>query len=122
MKPLALLLYSNLLPGGQLAGRLQDMGYRVQTVGDSAALQEVCEREKPLVLLAELSKSATVCDAIAQMKKNPATGHIPVLAYSAAQDKTMQALAEQAGISLLVGHAAVLEHLPQLLDQVLQVD
>jgi CheY-like chemotaxis protein len=122
LKPLALLLYSNLLPGSQLAARLQDMGYRVQTVNDSGALQELCEREKPLVLLAEVSQRGGVCDAIAQMKKNPATGHIPVLAFAAAQDKALQGLAEQSGISLLVGNAAVLEHLPQLLDQVLQVE
>jgi hypothetical protein len=119
---LALLLYSNLLPGSQLAGRLQEMGYRVQTISDTTALQEKCEQEKPLVLLAEVSKSNGSCEAIAPMKKNPATAHIPVLAFAPAPDKALQGIAEQSGVSLLVGNAVVLEHLPQLLDQVLQLD
>ena len=122
MKPLALLHYSNLLPGTQLAGRLQDLGYRVQTVSHSDSLQELCEREKPLVLLTELGKGAGACEAVALMKKNPATGHIPVLAYTPTQDKTLQESAEQSGVTLLVGNAVILDHLPQLLDQVLQLD
>src|SRR5438445_9362650 len=32
--PLALVFYENLLPGSQLVNRLQDLGYRVQTIGD----------------------------------------------------------------------------------------
>jgi CheY-like chemotaxis protein len=109
------------LLGGQLASRLQDMGYRVQTVHDAATLQEQCEREKPLVLLAEVSDRPGACDAIALVKKTPATSHIPVLAFSTSHDKALQAAAGQAGVSLLAGEAALLEHLPQLLDQVLQL-
>lgn len=97
------------------------MGYRVQTVHDAAALQEQCEREKPLVLLAEVSERPGACDAIALVKKSPATAHIPVLAFSASQDKALQTAAEQAGVTLLTGNAAVLEHLPQLLDQALEL-
>ena len=37
-EPLAILHYSNLMPGGQLANRLQDLGYRVQMLADMAAL------------------------------------------------------------------------------------
>ena len=54
-KPLALLCYSNLLPGSQLAGKLPDMGYRVLTVTKPEELLETCETEKPLVVLAEIS-------------------------------------------------------------------
>ncbi|MGD0411954.1 MAG: hypothetical protein ABSC18_09630 [Verrucomicrobiota bacterium] len=120
-KPLALLCCSNSLLGGQLAGRLQDLGYRVQTVHDAATLQEQCEREKPLVLLAEVSDGPGVCAGIALVKKSPATSHIPVLAFCASQDKALQTAAGQSGVSLLAGNAAMLEHLPQLLDQVLEL-
>ena len=121
LKPLALLCYSNSLLGAQLAGRLQDLGYRVQTVHDAATLREQCEREKPLVLLAEVSDDPAACAGIARVKKSPATSHIPVLAFSASQDKALQTAAEQSGVSLLAGNTAVLEHLPQLLDQVLEL-
>ena len=104
-----------------MAGRLQDLGYRVQTVHDAGTLQEQCEREKPLVLLAEVSEHPGACAGIARVKQSPATSHIPVLAFSASQDKALQTAAEQAGVSLLAGHTAVLEHLPQLLDQVLEI-
>ncbi|HXR08156.1 MAG TPA: hypothetical protein VN765_12550 [Candidatus Acidoferrum sp.] len=121
MQPLALLCCADSLLGGQLAGRLQDMGYRVQTVHDAAALQEQCERQKPLVLLAEVTARPGVCDGIALVRKSSATSHIPILAFSASRDKALQDAAVKAGVSLLAGNAVVLEHLPQLLDQVLQL-
>jgi CheY-like chemotaxis protein len=120
-QPLALLCCSNSLLGGQLTAHLQDMGYRVQTVHDAATLQEECEREKPLVLLAEISDHPAVCAGIALVRNSPATSHIPVLAFSPSRDKALQTAAEQSGVSILAGNTAVLEHLPQLLDQVLEV-
>jgi CheY-like chemotaxis protein len=121
-KPLALLHYSNLMPGGPLANRLQDLGYRVQTIVDMAALVEICQNEKPLVVVAEILPGGPACAAIAQLRKDPATRHIPVLGFSAAQDPAQQRKAREAGVSLLAGNAAIAEHLPQLLDQVLQVE
>jgi len=97
------------------------MGYRVQTVHDVATLQEVCEREKPIVLLVEFSVQPAIAEGISRVKKAVATGHIPVLAICVSPDKAAQTAAEQAGVSLLAGTAAVQEHLPQLLDQVLEV-
>jgi CheY-like chemotaxis protein len=120
-QPLALLCCSNSLLGGQLAGRLQDLGYRVQTTHDAATLQEQCEREKPLVLLAELSDRPGDCAGVALVRQSPTTSHIPVLAFSASPDKALQTAAQQSGVSLLAGNAVILEHLPQLLDQVLEV-
>lgn len=121
-KPLALLHYSNLMPGGQLANRLQDLGYRVQMLADLAALAGTCQLEKPLVVVAEILPGGPAFDAIAQLKKDPATRHIPVLGFSAAQDPAQQRQAREAGVSLLAGNAAIAEHLPRLLDQVLQVE
>ena len=121
LKPLALLCCSNSLLGGQLTGRLQDMGYRVQTVHDPATLQEQCESQKPLVLLAEVFDRPGACDDIARGKKSSTTSHIPVLAFSVSHDKALQEAAMKAGVSLLAGNAVILEHLPQLLDQALQL-
>jgi CheY-like chemotaxis protein len=121
-KPLALVYYSNLLPGSHLANRLQDLGYRVQSLNSVAALAPACEREKPLVLIAELPPPDEVCAAVAQVKANPATRHISVLAFSPAHDEAVQAKAREAGVGVLAGTAAVAEQLPQLLDQILNVE
>jgi CheY-like chemotaxis protein len=121
-KPLALVYYSNLLPGSQLTNRLQDVGYRVQSLNSVAALAPACERDKPLVLIAELSPPDEVCAAVLQLKSNPATQHISVLAFSLSPDDTTLAKARQAGVNLMVGTAAITEHLPQLLDQILDLE
>ena len=121
-KPLALLYYSNLMPGGQLANRLQDLGYRVHLIADMAHLAETCQREKPLVVVAEILPGSPACASIAQLRKDPATQHVPVLGYAATQDPEQQRLATEAGVTLLAGTAAISEHLPRLLEQVLQVE
>lgn len=121
-KPLALVFYSNLLPGSQLANRLQDLGYRVQNFSDAADLAPAADREKPLVVVMELAPSAEACAAIAQLKNTPSTSHIPVLAFAQTPNPELQAAAKQAGASVLAGSGAVLDQLSQLLQQILQVE
>ena len=121
-KPLALVYYSNLMPGSQLAGRLQDLGYRVQSVSGPALLPAACEKEMPLVVIAELAPVAEACAAVARLKANPATQHIPVLGFARAPQAIAQAQAREAGVSLLAADAGLAEQLPQLLDQILQVE
>ena len=60
--PLALVFYEHLLPGSQLVNRLQDLGYRVQTVAEACALVAQAELARPLVVVADLaSAKADVC-------------------------------------------------------------
>ena len=121
-KPLALVYYSNLMPGSQLANRLLDLGYGVQNLNNAAAIVSTCERDKPLVLIAELWPQSEVCAAVAQIKATPATQHISVLGYSQTQDETVQGKAREAGVNLLAGTAAISDYLPQLLEQILNVE
>jgi CheY-like chemotaxis protein len=121
-KPLAIIYYATLMPGSQVANKLQDLGYRVQALTDPAGLVALCQKEKPLLVVAELMPAGAALAAIGRLKKDAATGHLPVLAYSAVQDAALQAQAREAGVSLLAGHAAISEHLTRLLDQVLQVE
>jgi len=121
-EPLAVVYYSNLIPGSQVVSRLQDLGYRVQTLSTVKGLAEVCEREKPLIVLIEALPQADTLPEIRALRSNPATQHIPALGFSGAHDRAFQESAREAGVSLLAASAAVLEQLPQLLDQVLQVD
>lgn len=122
MKPLALLHYSNLMPGSQLSNRLLDLGYRVQILSDITRLAETCQTEKPLVVVVEILAGTPACASVAKLRKDPQTQHIPVLGYSPAADPALQLEATEAGVTLLAGVAAMAEHLPRLLDQVLQIE
>ncbi len=122
-QPLALVLYEKLLPGSQVVNRLQDLNYRVDTVSDPAMLVECAEQGKPMLVLVDLDSSRNdVCSAIARLKENPGTNHLPVIAFGAEQAAAAQSAAKAAGATLVVTEAVVLNHLRQVLDQALQVE
>jgi len=121
-QPLALVFYEKLLPGSQLVNRLQDLNYRVQAVNDLAALRRSAQTEGPMLVVMDLaSKGEDVCGAIAALKTDPATGHIPIIAFADEQAVDLQAAAQKAGATLVVGAAAIANYLPQMLNQALQV-
>jgi CheY-like chemotaxis protein len=122
-QPLALVLYEKLLPGSQLVNRLQDLGYRTQTLSEAASLTSCAEQAKPMVVLADLhSTRADVCAAVAALKKHPSTQHLPVIAFGGQNAPEAQATAHAAGVTLLVSDTAILNHLPECLQQALRVD
>jgi CheY-like chemotaxis protein len=123
-QPLALFLYEKALPSGQLVNRLQDLGYRVQSISDPATLLEWSQREKPLLVLADLEpKQEKVCAAISQLKANNETAHIPIIAFASSRaTPAVQSAAREAGATLVVTDTAILTHLNQFLDQAIQVD
>lgn len=121
-QPLALVLYERILPGTQLVNRLQDLGYRVQTVHAAETLVAVAEKEKPLLVFADLeSTNSRISETIAQIKQHPATKHLPVVAFASEEKAELKADAQAAG-AIITGEAALLHHLPQVLDQALQLD
>ncbi len=123
VQPLALVLYERLLPGSQLVNRLQDLKYRVQTINDPALLVNCAEEAKPMLVLADLSSAKNnVCPALERLKQNPGTQHLPVVAFGADDNPELQAAGKAAGVTLLVSEAAILNHLPQVLQQALQLD
>jgi len=122
-QPLAFVHYDSLLPGSQLANRLRDLGYRVSTVPDAALLVSQAEAEKPMVVVMELVESSVdICARLGELKQNPATSHIPVIAYFSPKNKDLQSAATQAGANLVASDAALLGQLPRLLEQVLEVE
>jgi CheY-like chemotaxis protein len=117
-QPLALLLYEKLLPGSQLANRLQDLGWRVQTLHDGESLTRSAEEHKPVLVLTDLvSSRGSVCAAIKLLRDNKSTEHIPVIAFAA--DEALHKEAAASGATLAVGDAAILQHLSQIIDQAL---
>src|ERR1041385_1505033 len=121
--PLALVFYENLLPGSQLVNRLQDLGYRVQTIGDVQTLVRQALQEKPLIVVTDLaSASADVCGMIRDLKRNPETRHIPVIAFTDSKNDRLHNAATSAGATMVAGNDAILDQLPELLEQALQVE
>lgn len=122
-KPLALVLYERLLPGTQLVNRLQDLGYRVETVNDAKALVDHAEKVKPMLVIADLEPpSANVPAALASLKGNQATAHLPIIGFCADHSVDLPKAAASAGATLVVSDSAILPHLPQFLDQALQIE
>jgi CheY-like chemotaxis protein len=122
-QPLALVFYEKLMPGSQLVNRLQDMNYRVQALNDLAAFQSCAHSLGPMLLFVDLeTKESDVCLAIAALKANAATQHIPVVAFASERAVELQAAAQKAGAKLVVSETALLSHLPELLNQALQVE
>jgi CheY-like chemotaxis protein len=122
-KPLALVVYENLMPGSKLVNRLHDLGYRVQTLPDAGGLAEAAQKEMPLVVLMDLfSQKSDACAIIRQMKNNPATSHIPVIAYAQGKESALRTAAQDAGAVLVASDEAIITQLPQLLEHALRVD
>ena len=119
-QPLALLLYEKLLPGTQLVNRLQDTGWRVETLHDGAALTQRAAELKPLLVLADLAAAQNgAFHGISDLRRSPETKHIPVIAFAATVDQVVSEAALAAGATLVVSDTAVLQHLNQFIDQAL---
>ena len=120
-EPLALVVYEKLLPGSQLVNRLQDLKYRVQSLNDPQGLVETAEEQKPMLLIVDLDfRQGDVNGAILKLRQNPSTAHIPVLAFSAKELSSEPS--GSSGVTLVVSEAAILNHLQQCLERVLQLD
>jgi CheY-like chemotaxis protein len=122
-EPLALVGYERLLPGSQLVNRLHDLGYRVQALADLGTLETLAVEMKPLVVLVDLQCArADACAVISGLRQNPATRHLPVIAFAGEREAELQAAAQAAGATLVVSETRLLAHLGALLDQALQVE
>ena len=122
-QPLALVLYERVLPGGRLVNQLQDLNYRVTSLSDVALLAETAQQARPMVVLVDLESAGNAaCPAIARLRQAPQTSHLPVIAFGADAAPALQEAARRAGATLLASDTALLAHLPQLLEQALQID
>jgi CheY-like chemotaxis protein len=75
-----------------------------------------------LVLADLVSTTNDTCAAISKLKQNPATRHLPVIGFGGEASPELQAAAKAAGVTLLVSETAILDHLPECLEQALQVE
>ena len=122
-KPLAIVFHESLLPGSQIANRLTDLGWRVQTVNIAANVPDLVRREPPMLLIAELAlRHGDFCGVIKELKRDPAVAHVPVLAYTPLKNQKLQDAAVAAGARLVAANSAILDQLPQLLEYALAVE
>ena len=75
-----------------------------------------------LVLVDLECTKADVFDAIKRLRQTPNTQHLPVIGILSDKAIGLQESALSAGVTLVVNDVAILNHLPQFLDQALQVD
>ena len=122
-KPLALVLYEQLLPGTQLINRLQDFGYRVQGTSAPHELVALARIERPLFILADLRFAmANVCDTLRELKADETTQYISVIAIADPADARSQTAALEAGAAVVAGSDGILDQLEALLDQALHLE
>ncbi len=122
-QPLILFLYEKIFPGSQLLNRLQDIGYEVRAINAPADLCQEAARITPLLVITDLlPHQKEVLSAIAELKKNQTTSHLPVIAIVPSQAQELQDEARNAGATLVVNEQAILLHLKEFLEQALQVD
>ena len=118
-----MLLYQKLLPGTQLVNRLQDLRYRVQTIGDPAELAESAVRFKPMVVLVDLEASdPELLREVRRLREREETQHLPVIGFGAIGTEEAKQTALEAGVTLLVSDSAILSHLAQCLTKALELD
>lgn len=122
-KPLALIFYERLMPGSQLVNRLQDLGYRVTACTDLSCLHSQVEQELPMIIVMDLnSERGDVNGVIKDIRNNEKTNHIPIVAFTSKTNKLGQDAAVEAGAKLVAVDEAILQQLPHLLEQALEVD
>ena len=122
-QPVIMLLYEKMLPGSQLVNRLQDLGYDVQVVADYTQLVMEAERVTPLLAMVDLApRQEELCGLISQLRKNPSTAHLPVIALTTAKDPQTHQAVRDAGATLVVNDNVILMHLKEFLEQALHVE
>ncbi len=120
-QPLALVFYERLMPGSQLVNRLQDMNYRVMVVNDPAILAPTAKRETPMLLVADLARSAEVFTAIEAIKADAATEHLGIIVYAPDKSPSLVKSAQEKDGLLAVTDSALLNHLEPLIEQALEI-
>jgi CheY-like chemotaxis protein len=121
-QPVAIVFFERLMPGSQLVNRLQDLNYRVVAVNNPAQLAAIARRESPLLVVADLDARGDVCGAIARIKDDATTAHLPVIAFAPDNRPELFEPAQKAGAALVVGESALTGHLQTILQQALQLD
>lgn len=120
-QPLALVYFQRQLSGNQLVNRLQDLNYRVQTVGSVEDLAVQAATTGVMLVLVDVEGAESeLIQVITTLREGEATSHIPIIAFAGSQPALDSA--QKAGSTMAMDPAVLLAHLPAVLDQALRVD
>jgi CheY-like chemotaxis protein len=73
---------------------------------------DLVRKERPMVLIAQLGlRHGDICGVIAELKKDPAVAHVPVIGFTSTKDKKLQDAAVKAGAKLVAADSAILDQL-----------
>ncbi len=72
-----------------------------------------------LVLVGLEPSRKDILEAIGRLKNDPATQHVPVIAFAPEDVPTLDEPARAAGAAVVASETAIMTHLPQLLDRAL---
>jgi len=122
MEPRVLLVGDNLLLLSRAQNQLQQMNYRVHTERDPAGMPAAVRDHPPLLVILDLAcRRGNPCAALAQLKADEKLRHIPVLAFAGHTDTALLESARAAGADVVTSNGAIAQHLPQLIERVLEV-
>jgi CheY-like chemotaxis protein len=86
-------------------------------------LVECAEQARPMLVFTDLESTRNnICSTIARLRQNPATKHLPIVAFGGEQTPDLQQAAQAAGVTLIVSEQALLNHLAECLQQALEVE
>jgi PleD family two-component response regulator len=119
-QPLALIYYRKLMPGSQLVNRLQDLNYRVHAISEPNQLASRAQSEGAMLIFLDL-ESGDSLELISGLRAEPATAHLPLIAFGEGAESGLET-ARSKGATMAVSGAALLDHLPALLEQALRLE
>ena len=120
-QPLALLYFRRQLAGNQLAIRLQDLQYRVNSVSTIAELAAQARGAGVMLIVADVENAEEeLWKTVRALRDEKATCHLPIIAY-ADSNANLQS-AQKSGCRMAVEASALLTQLPAILEQALSLD
>lgn len=109
-------LISELFFSARVGETAKQAGVDVKFFGSEEALHEALEREKPSLVLVDLSQqSLDPVEVVRHLKRAPSTAEIPVLGYLSHVDFPLQQQARAAGIDQVVARSEFTSRLSEIL-------
>jgi CheY-like chemotaxis protein len=113
---LVLALVPDLMFATQIEQVLEHLGYAPAFVRDAAALLARAREEPPALVLLDLAaRGVDVPAVIQELKADPATGTLPIVAFGPHLDAAAVAAARAAGADTVVANSKLAFDLPGLL-------
>jgi CheY-like chemotaxis protein len=122
MEPLVILVSENLLLLSRAANELQQRNYRVHHSRNATELVAVVREHQPLFVILDLTcRGGDPCAVIAELNADEKLKHVPILAFAEQTNTALLDRAREAGAKLVTSNSGIAQHLPQLIDRVLEV-